>query len=256
MKTRASSRNGILIPVLAMVIIAGLLLPRGIDAQRLGDFTTPLPLAPGGTLVLGFMGGRDHWNDATRAVRKLAMKLREANLPGLHVETVENTQRDVALRFVRQALDRNRDGTLDPDERGSARILLYGHSFGGAAVLKFARQLEKIGVPVLLTVQVDSVGLDDAEVPPNVARAANLYQRNGLFIQGEPEIRAVDPARTQILGNLRFDYSRKEIDLSREPWHKTLFRRAHAKMEHDPEVWQLVEKLIREAAAPESKDSN
>jgi len=47
-----------------------------------------------------------------------------------------------------------------------------------------------------------------------------------------------------------------EIDLSREPWHKTLFRRAHAKMEHDPEVWQLVEKLIREAAAPESKNSN
>jgi thioesterase domain-containing protein len=69
---------------------------------------------------------------------------------------------------------------------------LYGQSFGGAAVVKLARQLDKLGVPVLLTVQIDSVGRGDARIPPNVARAASLFQRNGVLISGEAPIVAED----------------------------------------------------------------
>jgi hypothetical protein len=90
-------------------------------------------------------------------------------------------------------------------------LILYGQSFGGAAVVKLARELEVMGVPVLLTVQVDSVGRGDGIIPANVARAANLFQRNGLFIRGEPKIRAQDPSRTTIIGNnaisARFQHS-------------------------------------------------
>jgi hypothetical protein len=165
-------------------------------------------------------------------------------LPGVHVETVENMKRDLALRLVRAAFDRDRDGALGEAERRSARLVVYGQSFGGAAVVKFARQLDAIGVPVLLTVQVDSVGRDDAVIPPNVARAANLFQRNGWVIRGEPEIRAADPARTEVVGNFEYDYRGKRIDISKVSWFKKIFRVAHTKMEYDPDVWARVEELL------------
>ena len=215
-----------------------------VSAQRYQDFITPTPLGEGETLVVGFLGGRESWDNHKRGVRKLALKLRAMKLPGVHVETVRNTKRPVALALVRNAFDRNRDGRLDERERASARVIVYGQSFGGAAVVKFARELDALGVPILLTVQVDSVGRGDALIPPNVARAANLFQRDGFTIRGEREIRAADPVRTTILGNYRFTYRGKKIDLSEVSWFKRLLQRAHTKMDHDPEVWALVEKTI------------
>jgi hypothetical protein len=101
-----------------------------------------------------------------------------------------------------------------------------------------------MGAPVLLTVQVDSVGRGDRIIPTNVARAANLFQRNGLFIRGEAEVHAQDQSRTEIIGNFEFDYRNKKIDLSEESRMKRLFRVAHTKMDFDPAVWSLVEELI------------
>jgi hypothetical protein len=234
---------------LLCLVIGSAVLP----AQRFQDFITPTPLPEGATLVIGFLGGREAWDNHKRGVRKLALKLRAMRLSGVHVETVENTKRPVALALVRQALDRNRDGQLDERERASARVIVYGQSFGGAAVVKFARELDTIGVPILLTVQVDSVGRNDAVIPANVARAANLFQRDGFTIRGEREIRAADPARTTILGNHQFTYSGKEIDLSEVSWFKRLLQRAHTKMDFDPEVWALVEKTILAAAGESDK---
>lgn len=230
-----------------------------VAAQQMEDFTTPLPLPQGHTLIIGFQGGREKWNSNT-AVRRLAQKLREMRLEGVHVETVENTRRVVALSLVRQALDRDRDGALSEEEKRSASLILYGHSFGGAAVVKFAKQLDKLNVPLRLTVQIDSVGWGDAEIPPNVCRAANLYQRNGWLIRGEAPIRAKDPSKTEILGNWEFDYSEKKIDISQVGFFKKLFRHAHTRMEYDPQVWQKVEEMIleelkRPPATPEGRET-
>lgn len=226
--------------VLLTVPAAGLLLPSG---QRFRDFTTPTPLPDGHTLVLGFAGGREKW-DNRHAVRRLALELRALQLSGVHVETVENRKRTLALELVRRAFDRNGDGGLDSSERRGVRLIVYGHSFGGAAVVKLARQLEKLEVPVMLSVQVDSVGRGDAVIPANVARAVNLFQKNGLLIAGEPAIRAADPSRTVIVGNFEFDYRDGRIGLSGVPWHKKIFRGAHTRMEYDPVVWSKVRELI------------
>jgi hypothetical protein len=215
--------------------------------QRERDFMTKTPLPPGEILIIGFMGGRDRWNDDRRAVRKLALKLRAMNLNRVYMETVENKQRQLGIRFIQQAFDYNRDGQLDEQERNAARLILYGQSFGGAAVVKAARELHKLGVPILLTVQIDSVGVGDALIPSNVASAANLFQRNGWIIRGEPQIRPEDSTRTHILGNFEFDYRQKHIDLSNVSWFKKMARVAHTKMEHDPDVWVKVEALIVQA---------
>ena len=218
-----------------------------VHGQRYRDFATQTPIGKGDVLILGFMGGRDSW-DTNNALRRLALKLRSRTNAGFRVETVENKKKALAIELVRKAFDRDRNGQLNERERASARLILYGQSFGGAAVVKLARQLKSMAVPILLTVQIDSVGRGDRVIPSNVAQAANLFQRNGLLIRGEPEIVPEDPDRTTIIGNFEFDYRRKEVDVSQVRWHKKIFRVAHSKMEHDPDVWAKVEELILDAA--------
>ena len=235
-------RVGILI---ALPLFVGLLASCAVrSAQSYAHFSTPTPLRNQETLILGFMGGRDSWHNTEVGVGRMAQRLRDYHLPGVHIETVENRKRDLAVRLVRKSLDVNGDGRLQEAEPSNARIIIYGQSFGGAAVVKFARQLYTLRIPVLLTVQVDSVGLNDSAIPPNVFRAANLYQDNGWLIHGEAPIRAQNPEHTEILGNFRFDYDGSNIDLSNLPWHKTIGRIAHAKMARDPAVWRKVEELI------------
>jgi len=242
MAIRIGQRNSVLVlGLIWLTFQSGCIFPRG---QRYLHFTAPTPLRQRQVLILGFMGGREAWNNDARSVRKLALKLRSMNDPEILVETVENKKRALAIELIRNAFDRNRDGMLDERERASSRLIIYGQSFGGAAVVKLARQLKKLDVPVALTVQVDSVGCGDRMIPSNVARAANLYQRNGWFIRGEPEIEAEDPARTTIIGNFKFDYSQKRIDISKVPFIKKAFRVAHTRMEYDPAVWAKVEELI------------
>lgn len=214
------------------------------SGQHFSDFTTPTPLPEGHTLIIGFQGGRQRWDSEREGTRRLAIKLRGMELPGVHVETAENKRRALALDLIERAFDRNRDGRLDDEERAAVRLIVYGQSFGGAAVVKLARELEARGIPVLLTVQVDAVGRNDDVIPANVRRAANLFQDDGWLIRGQPEIRAADPAKTEILGNFRFSYGEKAVDMSQVPWRQRLFRDAHAKMCNDPDVWGKVEELV------------
>ena len=243
MSTLDSKSIWLVLTVGLVIILSqdGCIMRRG---QRYRTFTVSTPLRQNQILVLGFMGGREPWDNDKRNVRILALKLRSMNDPAICVETVENKKRSLAIELITNAFDKNHDGTLDEQERASARLIVYGQSFGGAAVVKLARQLKNMNVPIALTVQVDSVGRNDSIIPDNVARAANLFQRNGWFIKGEPQIRAEDPARTAIVGNFEFDYTNKKIDISSVSIMKKAFRVAHTKMEYDQQVWDKVESLI------------
>ena len=174
----------------------------------------------------------------------LPRSFRAMRHPSLHVETVENRKRGLAIELIKKALDRNGNGRLEAEERASARLILYGQSFGGAAVVKLARQLDKLGVPVLLTVQIDSVGRGDGRISSQRGPCCQSLSKKRCSDQREAPIVAEDPLRTTILGNFEFDYRQKRIDISAVPWHKKIFREAHTKMEHDPEVWEKVEDLI------------
>src|SRR5918999_5709997 len=96
--------------VLCLALAAGAGAARG---QSYRDFAAPTPLKEGDTLILGFMGGRESWDNERRGVRKLALRLRAKGLPGVHVETIENKKRRLALELIRNAFDRDRDGQLD-----------------------------------------------------------------------------------------------------------------------------------------------
>lgn len=232
--------------ILALLLLAVLAFgPSGevVHAQRYASFITPTPLPPGSFLIIGFMGGVEPWNGDQFPVRKMALELRSMNLPNLYVETVENRHRKVALELIRNAmnLEAQKKSAQPP---ASVGLILYGHSLGGDAAVRLTRELKKMGVPIRLTIQIDSVGMDDRTIPSNVARAVNFYQRNGPLIRGRSEIRAEDPQKTTIIGNFKYDYDDKEIDDSALPWPARIVGGAHAKMECDPEIWARVKELI------------
>lgn len=220
-------------------------------AQRFADLAVPMPIPRGSTLVIGFLGGYERWNDEHRSVRRLVLKLRARN--GIFAESISNHNHSVALKLIRRSLDTNGDGELDAAERRSARVILFGQSWGGAATLNVARALERLGVPVLLTVQVDSVGVRDKVVPSNVHAAVNFYQHDPLTIEGRSQIEAADSSKTAILGNFQNSYLGRLIEptntgtASNSTWARSTFGGSHARMELDPVVWDRVEQYINEA---------
>ena len=128
----------------------------------------------------------------------------------------------------------------------------------GRNAVVLARELDQDGIPVLLTIQVDSISKihqNDAIIPANVAQTANFYQPHGL-LQGQPEIRAADSARTKIIGNFRFDYKATPYKCDKYPSYDRVFVKAHTQIECDPGVWTQAESLIRSNLPPASGNSD
>jgi hypothetical protein len=204
-------------------------------------------LSAPGVIVIGFVGGFVRHNDAIHQEVRLAHQLQNDYPVGVRTKIFENRQGHQAHSSVLEMLDADRDGTLSDRERRTARIVLYGHSWGASEAVTLARTLGKEGIPVLLTVQVDSVaklGQDDRLIPANVAQAVNFYQANGL-LHGRRRIFATDDLHTQILGNYQVDYRTRKVNCSGYPWYAQMFMNPHIKIECDPGVWDRVESLIR-----------
>jgi hypothetical protein len=209
-------------------------------------------------IVIGFVGGFIRHDNIVHSEVQLAARLRKEYASSTVVDTFENRNGDKAYREIISLLDANHDGTLSSEEKRSARIIIYGHSWGASEGVTLARRLEKDGIPVLLTVQVDSVakiGETDGFIPANVTQAANFYQLDGL-LHGAPQIRAADATRTQILGNFRFSYQTIPYSCTGYPWYNRIFMKAHVQIECDPEVWNQVESLIRSQLSPTAESGS
>jgi hypothetical protein len=203
-------------------------------------------------LVIGFVGGRIARSDKAHTEVQLAARLQNDYPSGVQVRMFENRHGDEALRTAVRFLDTNSDGVLSAQEKSSARIAIYGHSWGASETVTLARALGKEGIPVLLTVQVDSVtkpGENDGAIPANVLQAVNFYQRDGL-LHGRSEIHADDSSRTKILGNFLTSYRLHPINCDQYPWFARTFMRSHIEIESDPKVWARVESLIRSKLPP------
>jgi hypothetical protein len=202
---------------------------------------------PPPVIVIGFVGGFIRHDNLAHSEVQLAARLRKAYPVGVDVETFESYHRGKARQRILSLLDTNHDGTLTPGEKRNARIVIYGHSWGGSEAITLARELAKDGIPVLLTVQVDSISTihhNDRVIPANVLQAANFYQPNGL-LHGQSEIRAADPARTRIIGNFRSYYTPSQYRCEQYPWYDRVFVKAHTQIECDAGVWKQAESLIR-----------
>jgi hypothetical protein len=213
------------------------------------SLATPLPVADSPfhkVIVIGFVGGFVKHDDAKHAEVKFAARLRDRYASAVDVKVFGNHSGQEALRHVLRLLDTNRDGVLSALERGQARIIIFGHSWGGTETVLLARALQQQHIPVLLTIQVDIIakpGQGDIGIPANVAHAVNFYQSSGLF-HGRPEIIAMDPERTNIIGNFHMTYKDHPVNCDQFPWFARVFTKPHIEIENDPRVWAEAASLI------------
>ena len=239
--------SGLHSAVVSPLLCAGLL-AGGCATVELEDLSTPTPVPRGSCVAIGFLGGLDAWDDASKGARRLALDLRDP-ADRRYAETLENRRLDVALELVRRSLDADRDGSLSLQERARARWVIYGQSLGGGSATWLAWRLAGLGVPVELLLLIDSVGRWDERIPGNVRVAAALYQDDGWLIRGESSPELVDPERTELV-LVEFDYDRppgSAISLGGLPWWKLAFRVAHSRMDRDPRVWERARSLVRAA---------
>ena len=203
-------------------------------------------------IVIGFLGGFVAHDNPIHSEVQLSARLRKEFPTGVEVQTFESYNGEKAHQAIRKLLDINHDGTLSEEEKQNARIIIYGHSWGGAESVYLARTLEKDGIPVLLTIQVDSIcrpGANDTTIPANVAQAANFYQPHGL-LHGHHDIRPANEAKTRIVGNFRFDYRKSSLNCPNYPWYDRRLVKSHTQIECDPVIWDQVDALIRSTLAP------
>jgi len=228
-------------------------------ALAFGEADSPGTVASSGdvvtqtSVVIGFVGGFVKRDNRIHSTVQVAEHLRQQFPAEVYVQAFENRHRAEAYREILRRLDLDHDGTLSTQEKLGARIVIFGHSWGGSETVTLARNLEREGIPVLLTIQVDSIskiGQNDAVIPANVEEAINFYQPNGL-LHGQAEIRAADSARTRIVGNFRLDYKASPIGCEQYPWFDRVLMKSHIEIECDPKVWTQVESLIRSKLSPE-----
>ena len=167
------------------------------------DLASPVIVPADSLIVIGFMGGNVSAGNLVHREALVANELQRNYPLGLHAAVFANHDGRNALRSVLQLLGAGPDGRLTAAEKSEARIVIYGHSWGASETVTLARRLNELGIPVLLTIQIDSVeksNEDDGSIPPNVREAVNFYEREGL-LHGRTAIAAMDPKQTTILGN-------------------------------------------------------
>jgi len=219
--------------------------------SRAVEGTASVP-SPASTIVIGFVGGFVGHNNPHHGPVQLAGRIRGSLSKDTYVQIFENRRRKQALQTVVRLLDTNHDGSLSADEKAHARIILLGHSWGASAAILLARDLRREGIPVLLTVQVDSVAKiwqNDSIIPDNVAEAVNFYQTHGL-LHGRPHITAANPSTTRILGNYLVDYRKNPIECTGTSWVDRFFTPSHMQSECDPLLWSQIEQMVRQRLAP------
>jgi pimeloyl-ACP methyl ester carboxylesterase len=197
-------------------------------------------------IVIGLVGGFVRSDDVKHPEVQFAALLRQRYPSVLHAEVFANHDGKNALRRVMHLLDTDGDGVLTAGEKEQASIIIYGHSWGGSQAVTLARQLGRQGVPVLLTIQMDSVhkpGHDDAVIPSNVRNAINFYQTKGP-IRGRSSIRAADRSRTNIIGNFQMTYQDRRINCDNYPWIARHLNKPHHEIENDPLVWEQIASMI------------
>jgi pimeloyl-ACP methyl ester carboxylesterase len=234
--------------LVTLTILAGIVpeLSRAVDAVR------PQPTVAPSNIVIGFVGGFVRHDNPTQGPVQFAQQMQRTVSKDTYVRVFENRRRKQAYDAVLRLLDTNRDGILSAEEKARARIILFGHSWGASAAVSLARDLQRLGVPVLLTVQVDSVAKiwqDDSVIPANVAEAVNFYQPHGI-IHGRPRITAADPGRTAILGNYLVDYRKNPVPCPGASWADHVFIPDHMQSECDPHLWSQIEAMVRQRLLP------
>jgi len=112
--------------------------------------------------------------------------------------------------------------------------------------IELARELARISIPVLLTIQVDSIAkpwggrwLDS----PNVTDAVNFIRPAAYFMTARRSSHLIH-YEWKIIGNFQMTYKDHPIECDAFPWFARTFMKSHIEIENDPRVWRQAASLI------------
>ncbi|ODS52130.1 MAG: hypothetical protein ABS36_18430 [Acidobacteria bacterium SCN 69-37] len=211
--------------------------------------------APTRLLVVGFTGGREGPDSRVSGLVRLRHQIEATFVddPNVVALTYNNRDWDQAADDIaaRVALDENPLATAFP---ARPLIIVFGHSWGGGAITKFARRLGTHDIDVALAVYVDAFSLRNPRVPANVHYVVNLYQRAGIFrgfpLRGKSHLVLEDPSATTVLANLRIKPQTERYF----GWHwnlvQPLLYRQHHRMGHDVRLHRYLLGLIESVETP------
>jgi hypothetical protein len=221
--------------VVALACVCGPLRAAGAEkgkAPKAAGAAAASDLSPAGNgvncriIYLGFQGALELANNNSSGVIQIRDTLQRKEFPDVCARAyspyVWMDGRDWLLKhFPSHA------GVLTPVElENSPKVILVGHSMGGWAVMSVARELGRRGIPVELTIQVDSVGITDYTLPRNVKAAAIFHARDALMLLTTKHLRREDPSRTELVADVTVE----------GVGHKSITR--------DPRIRELVMKMV------------
>jgi hypothetical protein len=202
-------------------------------------------------VVVGFNGGREGPDSNVSGLVRLRRQIESSMAGSEHVVALTYNNRDWSraahdVAAYVEALEG--PASLPPAAVAEPIIVVFGHSWGGGAITKFARELGTRDLAVALAVYVDAFSLRNPRVPGNVRYAVNLYQRSGILrgfpLRGKSKLVLEDPAATTVLANLQI---RPQTDRY-FGWHwnlvQPLFYLHHHRMGHDIRLHRYLLSLI------------
>ena len=203
---RLCSRIALIFSALFWAAVAVAAPPQQVAAVAPASTPPALAAHPCRVIVAGFRGAIEDPNDRSSGVVSIRNRLRSLGHADLCARVFSPYHQGRALKWILAQFHLNLSAT--PSEEEVARepkVILYGYSLGGWAMMAVARHLGKENVPVQLGVAVDAMWPASKTVPPNVREAANFYQRKSWLMRGRDHIRAQDSELTQIVVNERLD---------------------------------------------------
>jgi uncharacterized protein (UPF0147 family) len=167
-------------------------------------------------LHVGFVGGLEPPNNKHSGVVQIRQLLQSKAYPDVCAKSFSPYAWNEGRAWLFQHFPA-RHGPLTPNERlQSPKVILVGHSMGGWAIVSLARELRSHNIPVELTIQVDSVGINDHTIPRNVKTAAIFHANDVLMFMTTKHLRAEDAVRTRIIEDVKVDGVGHE-SITREP---------------------------------------
>ena len=198
-------------------------------------FSTEATVAGGHScriLYAGFVGAMESSNRKGSGVVQIRDVLRGSAYPDVCSESFIPLSWESCRNWILRQFPAHSGPYTQAEIDQAPRIILLGHSTGGWAMLKVARDLRDKGIPVELTVQLDSVGITDYTVPSNVKMSAIFHARDLLMLLTTKNIRMEDPQRTKLVANVLVKNA-SHLSITCDPRVKTLVLSAVAGIRED-----------------------
>jgi hypothetical protein len=153
-------------------------------------------------LYAGFVGAMETSSHKASGVVQLRDILRGPGYSDVCAESFMPVAWKSCRDWILSRFPRHPGPLTEAEKAESPRIILVGHSTGGWAALKVARELRDKSIAVELTVQLDSVGVTDRTVPRNVKSSAIFHAWDMLMFLTTKNIRLEDPLHTKLIANV------------------------------------------------------